>query len=249
MENLDLKVAEFCKAWCDNPQDCEMEICQDKTLQKPNLLFRFTDHAINLDNWYIVELRTFNQKVTVRDIEAFILAIPADRTIKEKVIVSTKGITEDAAILASQHQIWLSHLAASQDNPNRYGYLLARVTRHEIQSSKTLSQAHWQELHRKLEESGFGFMRGTPTTKAEVLDKAGEKICDFTSLQLALPLDSPSEPVSYQYPLPDCYLATTGMERIPIDAIRFHYTTELRAVEGTNRLDALNELLINYIFG
>ena len=249
VEQLIDVVAATCRSWGESPQACEMIVSKDDVQNLPNLQFRYNDNPESAENWFSIELRYFNQEVTKADIETYLGRLPEGRKFKEKVIVSTKGFTQEASILASMEKIWLSHFAEDSKTPGKYGYLIPRVSKHDIKTPMEISAQKWNVIHYDIERSGWNYMRGKPPVDAIIKDKDGNKICDFISLEFGLEKKDSISYFDYTYDFPDCTLVIGEEDPIPLESITYRYYTSLREVKGENMLDALCETLSIYIFG
>lgn len=226
-------------SWCDEEHHVDIQIAEEEDFSKPHIWLRFLHDPMDFNKWHAIELRHLEEQIDSDKVQHFVNTLPQGQTIVNKIMISKKGATQAATVLAGQHGVRMVTFA--QNPPSTYyGYLEPVVKSQTIDTPKILSQREWQRIHQCLEES----KTINSTIKALIVDPQSEQKYTWNSLELALPIVTPYETVAqYVYDFPKHHLQITGEETLLIERITFKYTTSFRTLDAREEIEALAEVL------
>lgn len=237
MNEILTHIEQWCKEWTDKPGDYEL-IIQDTDTQKAVMLRMMYAP----DDWYWINSATYEKIITEEDIRKIIAENIADKLLRLKLLITTKGFTQQAGILASQHNIIIAFLAFPTATYTSFSYRIPIINQYHIQTQQKLNEQEWQHIHFVIAESKRGY------EKAVILNTEKNKIYDFKDLEAGLSLDDFSgNNIAFNYDMPGYFLVLND-KSIAINGIGFNYFTELKNLNTNNEAAALKNLLELYIF-
>lgn len=224
--------------WFDLPQHLDLIIAPEGDYSKPHGQVRFLDEIDEFHKWHWLELRHLHRDITTDEVQAFVDTFPEKRPPIHRLMITTKGYTQTATVLAQQHGVHCI-LVAYDALRRDYGYLKPNITVQNIKTVRQLSQREWNKIHDRLNDS-----LTDPEVEAVLKSDQGFPSYHWHHLRNALPISEPYDKVEdYSYDLPGYCLQVTDLDELAIEGVSFRYSTTFHILEGDNEAEAVADLL------